>query len=295
MKVLAAIPCYNEELTIGSVVLKARRHVDAVLVVDDGSSDATTEIAKEAGAQVIRHERNRGYGGALRSCFEYAKEHDVDIMVILDGDGQHDPAYIPEFINALTTSNSDIVIGSRFLEKNNTIPKWRAAGMKVLDISTRFAGDITITDSQSGYRAYSKKAINTIKIANSDMGAGSEILMQLQDTNLKVVEIPITVRYDIASTSTKNSVSHGFGVLGSIIRLIGERRPLLFIGVPGLVLILIGFYFGLKLLQLYNQSGYFSMPLTILAGFFIVVGTLGMFIGLVLNVVSRLLSEMENK
>jgi glycosyltransferase involved in cell wall biosynthesis len=167
MKLLAAIPCYNEELTIGSVILKARKHVDEVSVVDDGSSDATTEIAKEAGAVVVLHDTNKGYGAAIRSCFSYVKGTDVDVKVILDGDGQHEPSYIPEFINALTTSNSDIVIGSRFLEKNNTIPKWRAAVMKVLDISTRFAGDMNITDSQSGYRAYSKKAINTIKKANS--------------------------------------------------------------------------------------------------------------------------------
>jgi glycosyltransferase involved in cell wall biosynthesis len=98
MKILAAIPCYNEGLAIGSVVLKARRYVDAVLVVDDGSTDDTREVAQEAGAVVVSHEINKGYGAALRSCFAYAKTNEVDSMVILDGDGQHDPHYIQNLI-----------------------------------------------------------------------------------------------------------------------------------------------------------------------------------------------------
>jgi glycosyltransferase involved in cell wall biosynthesis len=108
MKTIVAIPCHNESLAIGSVVLKlkARKYVDEVLVVDDGSTDSTVEVATEAGA-------------AIRYCFDYAKEHDVDTMIILDGDGQHDSSYIPEFINAMKTAEADVVIGSRFLEKNN--------------------------------------------------------------------------------------------------------------------------------------------------------------------------------
>jgi len=91
MKTLAAIPCFNEERAIGSVALKTRKHVDDVLVVDDGSTDNTVKVATEAGATVVSHEVNKGYGAAIRCCFNYAKEHDVDTMIILDGDGQHDP------------------------------------------------------------------------------------------------------------------------------------------------------------------------------------------------------------
>jgi glycosyltransferase involved in cell wall biosynthesis len=292
--IIAALPAFNEEANIAKLVLQAQQHVDTVVVVDDGSTDMTAAIAKRLGAHVVQHVKNKGYGAALRTCFETARELDADAMVILDSDGQHDPAYIPHFIEALKESQADIVIGSRFLEKgtNNGIPTYRIVGMKVLDISTNVAGHVNVTDSQSGYRAYGRRAIQALKIENPDMGAGSEILLQIQQNQLKVVEIPITVRYDLEDTSSKHPVKHGFGVLGSIIQVIAEKRPLLYIGLPGLVLIMIGFYFGLTLLRQYNRIGYFSLPYTLLAGFFILVGTISVFISLVLNVIRRLLKEL---
>jgi len=119
----------------------------------------------------------------------------------------------------------------------------------------------------------------------------SEMIMVARDLQLKIAEVPINCNYDLKDTSTDNPVKHGFGVLGSIINVIAEKRPMLFIGLPGMVLIMIGFYFGLTLLRQYNQAGYFSLPFTLLAGFFIIVGVLGVFISLVLNVISRLLRE----
>jgi glycosyltransferase involved in cell wall biosynthesis len=293
--IIAALPAFNEEANIAKLVLQAQQHVDTVVVVDDGSTDMTVAIAKALGAHVVQHVKNKGYGAALRTCFETARELDAEVMVILDSDGQHDPAYIPQFLSALKECEADVVIGSRFLDKNdkNGIPTWRIVGMKVLDISTKLAGKVDVTDSQSGYRAYGRRAIQALKIENPDMGAGSEILLQVQQHQLKVAEIPITVRYDLEGTSSKNPVKHGFGVLGSIIQAIGEKRPLLYIGLPGLVLIMIGFYFGLMLLRYYNRIGYFSLPYTLLAGFFILVGTIAVFISLVLNVIRRLVKERE--
>ena len=149
--IIAAMPAHNEDERIAKVVLGAKKHVDRVVMVDDGSTDATVEIAEALGALVVRHGENRGYGAALRTCFETARELNADMMVILDSDGQHDPAYIPEFIETLRTKGADIVIGSRFLTRNEIRPKWRIAGMKVLNLFTRLHG-VETTDSQSGYR-----------------------------------------------------------------------------------------------------------------------------------------------
>ena len=160
--------------------------------------------------------------------------------------------------------------------------------MKVLNLSTRVAGNIKTTDSQSGYRAYGRKAIEKITVTNPDMGAGSEILTQVKDHDLKVVEIPITARYDIENISTKNPVAHGVGVLNSVIGLIAEKRPLLYIGLPGFITFLIGVFFGILLLRVYNQNGYFSLAYAMLVAIFMILGAIGLFMGLTLNVIAGL-------
>ena len=169
--------------------------------------------------------------------------------------------------------------------------------MKVLNLGTRVAGSIKTTDSQSGYRAYSRKAIELIRITNPDMFmcAGSEILTQVKDYDLKVVEIPITARYDIGGRSTKNPVSHGVSVLNSVIGLIAEKRPLLYIGLPGFVTFVIGVFFGILLLQQYNQTMYFSLAYAMLVSIFMILGAIGLFMGLTLNVIARLKRSEENK
>jgi len=160
--------------------------------------------------------------------------------------------------------------------------------MKVLNLSTRVAGNIKTTDSQSGYRAYSRRAIEKITVTNPDMGAGSEILTQVKDHDLKVVEIPIAVRYDIDGRSSKNPVAHGIGVLNSVIGLVAEKRPLWYIGLPGFITFLIGVFFGILLLQQYNQTKYFSLAYAMLVSIFMILGAIGLFMGLTLNVIARL-------
>ncbi len=287
-RILGAIPCYNEELSIGSVVLKSKKYVDEVLVIDDGSSDCTAQIAEAAGAVVIRHSINRGYGAALKSCFEYAKTNDFDLMIILDGDGQHDPEFIPVFLNRFKENNTDIIIGSRFLSEDVTIPLYRTVGMKVLDTITMLAGDIKTSDSQSGYRGYNRKAIKSIDIEEVSMGAGSEILTQAKNKDLHISEVPITARYDIKNTSSQHPFIHALDVLNSVLWHIVQKRPLIYIGIPGFVLVSVATLCSIWLLQLYIRTEYFSLPFAMLTAIFGIIGFLLLFMGLTFHIIGKI-------
>ena len=174
MKILAAIPCFNEEATIGSVVIKAKRHVDEVVVIDDGSIDETARIASEAGAKVIKHGGNKGYGAAIQSCFRYAKENNFDAMVILDGDGQHNADEIPHVLEPILDGTADISVGSRFLEEKhkNKVPLYRRFGIAVITWFTNLGSGKSrrVVDAQSGFRAYSRRAIEKIDPKDEGMG-----------------------------------------------------------------------------------------------------------------------------
>ncbi|KKG74815.1 dolichyl-phosphate mannose synthase [Methanosarcina mazei] len=206
---IAAMPAYNEAHVIAEVILGCKKYVDNVIVVDDGSSDNTAEVARSAGGYVVKHEVNKGYGAALKSCFKLAREFNADVMIIMDSDGQHNPDEIPRLLEPLK-HGADLVIGSRFINGNGkNVPAYRKVGMKILDIATYLAGGILVTDSQSGFRAYGKKAIENVRFDGNNMSAGSEILLYIKDHNLKFTEVEIHCRYDLDQCSSQNPFLHG--------------------------------------------------------------------------------------
>lgn len=295
INVLAAMPAYNEECFIAKIILGAQKHVDRVLVVDDGSTDTTAEIAQKLGAIVVRHEKNIGYGAALRTIFEKAKELQVYALVILDSDGQHNPNDIPLLIDRLDKGGVDVVIGSRFVQGNHqNIPTYRIFGMKILDNVTRIAGANTShTDSQSGYRIYGKKAINEIRISGDGMSAGSEILIQAADNRLKIAELPIHVRYDIRGTSSQNPVKHGILVIYNLIGLISYRRPLPAFGIPGCILVLIGLISGFAAFSEYYTTSKFPFVLSMTSAMFLILGLLLLIAALILNYLVLFVKEQK--
>ena len=204
-------------------------------------------------------------------------------------------SYIPDFIEAMNTGKADVVIGSRFLEKNKTIPEYRIVGMKVLNMFTRFVGNMETTDSQSGYRAYSRRAIEEIRIRNPDMGAGSEILTQVKDCNLNVAEIPIDVRYDIDGTSSKNPVSHGFGVLMDLIRIFEYNRPLHVFGGIGILMLGIGGVIGVWVVNRYDASGALPFGPALLMILLFIIGTFATFTGIILHSIAQLFDRLKTK
>lgn len=288
---IAAMPAYNEEGSIARMVLGCKKYVDHVIVVDDGSSDATAELAASAGAHVVRHELNAGYGVALRTCFETAREMGADRMVIIDADGQHDPKEIPQVLQPLDRG-VDLVIGSRFCNGNGReIPAYRKVGMKVLDITTNFLGGLSVTDTQSGFRAYGKRAIDCICIDDDGMSAGSEILLQAKDNRLKVEEVEIHCSYAVERASTENPVSHGIKVLLYLLQDMELRRPLFYFTLPGMVLAAIGIGIGLELLRTFYHGGQLSYGLTMLMILTTLVGSFMAFTGIILHAISRLIDQ----
>ena len=280
---IAAMPAYNEEQYIAKTIVGAYRYVDLVLVIDDGSSDATVEIAQALGALVIRHRTNLGYGGALRTIFSVSRTLGAGSLVILDSDGQHSPDDLTALLNGLE-EGSDVVIGSRFLDgSKGEIPAYRKVGMKVLDTATQFAGgDLKVSDSQSGFRAYGRRAIEAVHVTGEGMSAGSEILIQAADAGLAISEVPITVRYDIEGTSSENPVSHGVGVLMNIVRLISLRRPLVFFGIPGALFTGVGLAAELYAFSEFYRAGQFHYVVFTGGIFSLMLGLLLVTTGLIL-------------
>jgi len=252
--IVACIPAYNEEKSIAGVIVRAMNYVDRVIVCDDGSTDMTGVIAERLGAEVIRHERNLGYGAALTSLFRRAREVDADVMVVLDADGQHDPDEIPRLIKPVLDGESDIVSGSRFLSEENDIPSYRRWGINRITKLANFTSYEGITDAQSGFRAYGKKAIHSIIPVEQGMGASVEILMRAKDAGLRVKEVPVKVNYDVEEPSTHNPLYHGVDVVLSIIKHYSIRHPLLFYGVPGFLALVLATVFWVWTLQTFAAT-----------------------------------------
>ena len=288
MSILLCIPAYNEENVIADLVKESLKFVDSVVVYDDGSKDKTSKIAEDAGAYVITNSQNYGKGFALRSLFKYVKHHDFDIIVTMDGDGQFKPDEISKLCNPISNDCYDMVIGYRF-DNNDEMPKYRELGNKLLDNMSNLASKSPFRDTQSGFRAYSKKAIEEINFSNNGFGADSEILINAIDKKLKITEVKVTVLYDTGyPTSTENPVSHFTHVLGSIIESILIKSPLKFLGIPGIISLIFGIIISAYVLDIFNEVGYFSIPFTLIS--------LGLFsFGLMLILVSGLLYSFNRQ
>ena len=293
--IVACVPAFNEEKTIGRVVLLAQSYADRVIVCDDGSRDMTAEIAEKLGAEVIRHERNLGYGVALRSLFGRARELGADVVVTLDGDGQHDPGEIKAVVGPILNGEADIVVGSRFLGENNEVPFYRRLGIKAITRLTGRASGNSFSDAQSGFRAYNKKAIEGLRLSENGMGVSAEILLQAEKAKFGVVEVPINCRYRGLETSKHGPLMHGASVVMSIVRLIVEDRPLIFLGVPGAVSLLIGMFFGVWMLQIYAVEHQIPTNMALASMAFILIGMFVVFTGITLYAITRLSQKINNK
>ena len=250
MVTVIGIPAFNEEKNIASIIMKLKKVTDHIIVCNDGSTDMTEEISKKLDVVVITHSRNMGYGSAIRSIFLKAKELQADTLVTFDADGQHRVEDIQSVTQPIIDNKADIVIGSRFLENKSDIPEYRKFGIKVITKITNSSLKEKLTDSQSGFRAYSKNVLKDVTPSESGMGVSTEILIKASNAGHKIAEVPITIMYG-PDTSTHNPVSHGTSVLFSTIKFTSIEHPLKFYGIPAIIFLGIGFVFMLWTFQTY--------------------------------------------
>lgn len=291
--VTVILPAFNEEVSIGSVVLLTRYYADSVIVVDDGSSDRTAEIARKAGAEVIVHEVNKGKGSALKTGFAAADDLGVDIIVTMDSDGQHNPAEIPKLIEPIIKGEADMVNGSRYLnglDKNT--PAYRRVGQTILDRVTNLNSGLEITDSQSGFRAFAASTKDIFRFTAQGMAIESEMLADAGKSGLRIAEVEIGVRYDV-DCSTVNPIKHGFGVLLMILKDIEFNKPLYYLTVPGVVLGISGFIMGAIFVQGFTMGKSLYFGPTMLMILFIIVGSFMALTGILLHSISVILKEAK--
>ena len=291
--VTAIIPAYNEGISIGSMILKTKMYVDRVIVVDDGSTDRTAEIAILAGAELMKHEINMGKGKALKTGFECSKG--AEIILTLDGDGQHKTADIPKLLNPIIDGEADVVNGSRYLYGNGkNTPTYRRVGQNVLDKATNFNANSNVTDSQSGFRAFAAHTLPVFKFRESGYGIESEMIAEASEAGFRIVEVPIGVRYDV-NGSKKNPVTHGVGVLVKILQDIEFNRPLWYFTFPGLIMIIIGLFSGLIFFGQYLNHSSSSLAATTLSALLAIGGTFIAFTGIILHSMSKMIKRALSK
>ncbi|MCC6613758.1 MAG: glycosyltransferase family 2 protein [Anaerolineae bacterium] len=288
---IAIIPAHDEARYIGSVVLMTRKHVETVIVIDDGSTDATAEVAEAAGALVLRHPQNAGKGVALNTGFVKARELNPRVVITLDADWQHLPEEIDRVIAPVLRGDADIVVGSRYLDVTSEVPKARVLGHWGFTSVTNAISGVSLTDSQSGYRAFSPAALKVLVFSSTSFSVESEMQFLARNHNLRVLEVPITIRY--LDKPKRNLFSHGWLVLNGLIRLVAQHRPLLFFGVPGVILLVTGLVLGWQVVDVYNRFENLAVGTALIVVLLLLGGVFFLFTGIILHALRILVDEIN--
>ncbi|HRQ42054.1 MAG TPA: glycosyltransferase family 2 protein [Chloroflexota bacterium] len=288
-KIVAVVPAFNEERFIGSVILKTKKHVDQVIVVDDGSRDATADIAREAGAILVAHDQNQGKGEALNNGLRAARELGADVVVVLDGDGQHLPEEMALVTAPVLQNEADIVVGSRYIQRGCTVPRHRILGHWFFNMLTGAASGIHVTDSQSGFRAFSRHALEVLNFQSAGFSVESEMQFIAHEKQLRVKEVPITIRY--LDPPKRSVLGQGLNVLNGVLRLVGQYRPLLFFGPLAAMIILAGLGLGFLIIDIYQRTTNLAVGYALISVLLFIIGTVTFSTGVILHSVRGLLQD----
>lgn len=288
-RVIAVIPAFNEAHSIGKVLERVGKHVSEIIVVDDGSTDGTGDIASSMGVTVLRNARNMGKGFALKRGFLECLRKAPHVVITLDADGQHDPNDIPNLLLPINEKRADIVIGSRYVKGSRMdAPLVRKIGLATINSLNKHLLSSSVIDSQSGFRAYSKRTFNLL-VSSAGYGAEVEQLNELHAHGFKVAEVPVSIQYkDLVKTSKRNFILHGVSIASTILRIAIETRPLLYFGVAGLSLIVSFALASYFTIYYFNTTGYFSIPLALIAIGLGVIGSMFLLVSFVFYVLKRI-------
>lgn len=274
--IVVGIPAYNAGRTIASTILRARNHGDKIVVVDDGSTDDTAAIAEAMGSTVLSNPRNMGKGHAVKKIFMFTMQLNADVLVTIDADGQHDPADIPKIVEPVIDGTADLVVGVR-----TGVPRARRVAQKALDVATGVHDkDGMLVDSQSGFRAYSRKAISHMNSWEPGMGADSENLKKASQHGLVIKQIPINVSYGGGTDHTTNPLLHFSDILSTLAKVALLKRPLRYLGIPATLMVLFGLIRWIQILDAYNSTREFAIgnalvaSVVLIAGFFLGIGAI---------------------
>ncbi len=292
--IAAVIPTFNEEMMIGTLVLRSKMYVDTVIVVDDGSTDRTSKVAEMAGADIVQLKENHGKAYALMHGIQRAKELGFSTVIALDGDGQHDPGDIASIAQPILDDEADMVIGSRFLDISSQIPFYRKFGQKTLNFFTNAGSEVKTTDSQSGFRALGKSALENMDFISNGYNIESDMIHHFSSRNLRIKEVPIEINYDVPNKHKQHPVPHGVDILVNLVGFIGYKRPLLFFGLPGAFLSFLGIIIATIAVSQFYASHIFPFSLTVIAAFAVILGLLLFASGIILNTIVAIMKSVRN-
>ncbi len=221
MKVVAVIPCYNEEQHISDVVFQINKLVGVSVVADDDSTDKTIEEAERSGAYIARNFKKRGTGSNTQAGIDMALLLDCDVVVTLDGDGQHDPADIPKLLKPIIEGEADVVVGIRFAtESKNVIPKYRRFGIKAITWLYNVGSKQKLSDALCCFRAFSRDAISKLDITETGFSFSVEMLIKARKMGLRICSVPVSVLYhrQFSQNSSLNPVTQALIIVFGVIK-----------------------------------------------------------------------------
>ena len=282
-KIVAVIPVFDEEKSIARVLIETSRFVNDIIVVDDGSDDLSGEISRRMGFKTLEHELNQGKGSALRSGILYARKNlSYDVLVTLDADLQHSPLDIPELVKPIVNQEADVVIGVRPMD-SKIMPRERIAGNKLFDAMSNTQNEEKLHDTQSGFRAYSWKALEQIQFLENGMAIESQTFIDAVAAGLKIKEVPISTTYE-GIVQKRSRVNHFSQVFDYLISRTVADSPLLYLGFPGVVAILFGVLAGLRVVQIFiNNHQQIAAGTALIAVTLIIIGAVLMATSLIVK------------